>query len=104
MKCPVWTMQSVILNLTEHPYAATYSSSQAKKKTLTGRKRDVSPEAVRIILGAAQMTAAGPGCVKTGYEPRMWRIVFSTAFLSMAVVSPFDFQIDEIEKDFPSSN
>ena len=52
-------MQSVILNLTEHPYAATYSSSQAKKKTLAGRKRDVAPEAVRIILGAAQMTAAG---------------------------------------------
>ena len=59
-------MQSVILNLTEHPYAATYSSSQAKKKTLTGRKRDVSPEAVRIILGAAQMTAAGASKADAG--------------------------------------
>ncbi len=29
----------MFLNLTEHPYAAVYSSSRVNKKTLTGEKR-----------------------------------------------------------------
>jgi hypothetical protein len=29
---------------------------------------------------------------------------FLYSLVSMAVVSPFGFQVDEIEKDFPSSN
>ena len=43
-KCPGWTMQRMILNLTERPYAATYSSSQAKKKTLMGERGMSHPE------------------------------------------------------------
>ena len=42
----------MFLNLTEHPYAGTYSSSREKKKTRTGRKRDVAPQTVRIQFSA----------------------------------------------------